>query len=854
MERRNRSHLVQFWLTVEGFKDPLEALGQNLALDNVIEGGSSRPSANDATIGDDIAFLYSAYFADGRHRLDIPARLIGVIAELGQNPHRPFSASDTRRAKLAVYQAQRAVYELMEEEDWSAFQKSDLYFKAVADLKQSSPQHRLIRANSSSTPSMSSSSARLSPSGQVRRVSDGPPILTPSPTASPLLPRRPLLVNGSFMPAPVSPAATPVMSNDFDTSMRDAGSDVSGRASPHASTILTPATKRLSAQFDVLFGTQDDGASERDPLFADADEEDEETAMERERIAAIQAALEEIIDSDPMANSLTLEREPEPEPDPEPEPQTQGSPRSTLHPLAGRKLTSRSAEDLPSVRDVSPARPVTRYSPGSRRPKLVRRGSDEGLHQRKKSIFAEDDEDDAEGQGSGASDQEADHEAFPLPVPGNLHLRPEITRLTAKIAELAEQERLLDSLIRQADLTGNARELRLLRRSLASLQREHRTASFQKEQYERHEAANRLVPGRTHVTLPTTVQGVDESTGRPVIKYVVEVSQVVDGRKQLSWTVTHRYSEFYALDRALRDWIAETRDPRVADAARALVDMPGKRLVPSTSAGFVESRRLGLERYMQSLLSSAVFCASPLVQNFLSRGTPAAPAPSAHLLAPRNLVRTLYKTVASTIDVDLAPSMLDMVSQSLTRQLSEVAGGLGVVTEEVAGLMPFASDDDSSNFTGPICDAFLELFDLKERDWLRRQAIVLLLQQVLGSTVERKVRDLVGKASQPKKIEKLLAAFQENMWPGGERKPPAAKRTPDEIRETRLSASRKLGRLLPDVLANVVGRSNARKAAQRTFAVIQDQRLNQYLWVRVLDEVLYALFPVGVGEATSPHR
>lgn len=834
MERRSRSHLVQFWLTVEGFKDPLEASGQNLALDNVIEGGN-RPGANDATIGDDIAFLYSAYFADSGGRLEIDVRLMEVISELGQDTTRPFDAVNTRRAKLAVYQAQRAVYELMEEEDWATFQKSDLYFKAVADLKHS---HR-PRANSGSTPTLSATnlSARLSPSGQ-RRVSDGPPISTPSPVASPLLARRPLLVNGSFMPAGTSQTATPVTSTDVDSSMRDAVSDsgrASPRGSPHASTVLSPGTKRHSAQFDILFGMREEGDA-RNPLFVD--EEDQEEVVERQRIAAIQAALEEIIDSDPMSNSQVLE--------PEQEPQTPAprSPQQSLHPLAGRKLTSRSAENLQTVRDVSPARPVTRYSPGSRKPKLARRGSDEGVHRRQKSIFAEDPEDEDEPEVSAASGDEAEAEV-PLPGPGNLHLADEIERLSIKLAELEQQERLLDSLIRQADLTGNARELRLLRRSLSSLQREQRAASFQKSQYERHAAANKLVPGRTRVKLPGTVQASDD--GRPVVKYVVEVSQIVDGRVQTSWTVTHRYNEFYELDRALHDWIAEARDRKVADAAKTLVDLPGKRLVPSTSGAFVESRRAGLERYLQSLLGSSVFCSSALVQNFLSRNAPSTPStPSPGPLAPRNLVRTLYKTVASSIDVELAPSMLDIMSQSLTRQLSEVAGGLGVVTEEVAGMIPFTGgeDDDEGGFSGPICDAFLELFDLKERDWLRRQAIVLLLQQVLGSTVERKVRDLVGKASQPKKIEKLLASFQESMWPGGKRKEPAPKRTPDEIRETRLSASRKLGRLLPDVLANVVGRSNARKAAQRTFAVLQDQRLNQHLWVKVLDEVLYTLFPI----------
>ncbi|EJT47861.1 hypothetical protein A1Q1_03238 [Trichosporon asahii var. asahii CBS 2479] len=786
MERRGRSHLVQFWLTVEGFKDPLEASGQNLALDNVVEGGN-RPGANDATIGDDIAFLYSAYFAESGGRLDIPARLVEVISELGQNTTRPFGAVDTRRAKLAVYQAQRAVYELMEEEDWSTFQKSDLYFKAVADLKHS---HR-PRANSGSTPpiSTSNSTARLSPSGQ-RRVSDGPPISTPSPVASPLLARRPLLVNGSFMPAASSQTATPVTSNDFDssmTSLRDAALDsgrASPRASPHSSTILSPGTKRHSAQFDILFGTQEE-ISERNPLFVD--EEDQEEVVERQRIAAIQAALEEIIDSDPMSNSQVLE--------PETEPQTPAAPRSPLqglHPLAARKKTSRSAEDLTSVRDVGPARPVTRYSPGTRRPRPARRGSDEGVHGRQKSIFAEDPEEDEEQEASTASDGEPDAETV-LPAPGNLHLGSEIERLGRKLAELGEQERLLDSLIRQADLTGNARERRRTPR----------------RQVRRGDLTGRRRTRADELDDHTPVQRVLRSG--PCIARL-------GGRESESG---HQGADRNAC----------------------------KRLVPSTSAGFVESRRAGLERYLQSLLGSALFCSSTLVQNFLSRGAPSTPSTSsAGPLAPRNLVRTLYKTVASSIDVELAPSMLDIMSQSLTRQLSEVAGGLGVVTEEVAGLIPFTGaddDDDAGDFAGPICDAFLEVFDLKERDWLRRQAIVLLLQQVLGSTVERKVRDLVGKASQPKKIEKLLAAFQENMWPGGKRKEPSPKRTPEEIRETRLSASRKLGRLLPDVLANVVGRSNARKAAQRTFAVIQDQRLNQHLWVRVLDEILYTLFPLG---------
>lgn len=223
------------------------------------------------------------------------------------------------------------------------------------------------------------------------------------------------------------------------------------------------------------------------------------------------------------------------------------------------------------------------------------------------------------------------------------------------------------------------------------------------------------------------------------------------------------------------------------------------------------------------------------------------------------------------------------MSQSLSRQLQEVAGGIGVVTEamptalKVGGpwkspttavttlpalavpptlpanpptmaipgaMQPLEGETATmGSFTAPITDLFIEVFNLKEKDWLRRQAIVILLQQVLGGTIERKVRDAFRKATSEKGIDKLLRLFQDNMWPGGQRKPPTDPRTDKEKYDTRVSASRRLGLLMPDVAANMIGRSNARRAAGRMFGVLQDARLNQQLMLCIFDEVLGALFP-----------
>jgi hypothetical protein len=55
------------------------------------------------------------------------------------------------------------------------------------------------------------------------------------------------------------------------------------------------------------------------------------------------------------------------------------------------------------------------------------------------------------------------------------------------------------------------------------------------------------------------------------------------------------------------------------------------------------------------------------------------------------------------------------------------------------------SEDLSISATDAVIDLFIELFELKERNnWLRHQAIVILLQQLFGGTVERRVTENLG--------------------------------------------------------------------------------------------------------------
>jgi sorting nexin-25 len=89
--------------------------------------------------------------------------------------------------------------------------------------------------------------------------------------------------------------------------------------------------------------------------------------------------------------------------------------------------------------------------------------------------------------------------------------------------------------------------------------------------------------------------------GKQVARYAVRVSQMGDDGRSVegSWIVYRRYNQFFELDKAVKDWAAGSADRELVREIRGLVELPGKKLGPSTSAGLMESRRQGLERYLK---------------------------------------------------------------------------------------------------------------------------------------------------------------------------------------------------------------------------------------------------------------
>jgi sorting nexin-25 len=158
------------------------------------------------------------------------------------------------------------------------------------------------------------------------------------------------------------------------------------------------------------------------------------------------------------------------------------------------------------------------------------------------------------------------------------------------------------------------------------------------------------------------------------------------------------------------------------------------------------------------------------------------------------------------------------------------AGPDGILTgsandaEAEAELLAF-ENKEFEPFVKPICDIFLETFELnRENNWLRGRAVVVVLHQLLGGTIERKIRELFNSFASEDNISKYIDALKDGMWPSGKMKQ-SVERTPQNRAKSKKEASTVLATLVPEVAGSVVGRANAQMAAKRLEGTINNQRL-----------------------------
>lgn len=498
MDRRHRSLLVQFWLTVESFKNPLESI------DSDSSGEEDEPIqdlSTPVTVKEDISMINDLYFSGSTHPVlaSISKKHVDNIRDFARNELTPSPVAQ-RRVRRSVMLAQRQVERDMEQ-DFDEFERSELWFRAIGDTDFASKKATY------DTPT--SPKGKRSPSNSILIH---PP---PSPSTS----------RHTQGPFPQTLSRSESKSSSGSAAQRSTSS-----TSNHSSySSMTP--RILPSNIEVLMSPMPDPSSQsRAPLFDDP--EDQQQRAEEKRMEAIQAALTDI---------MALEQDP---------------------------------NDRPSSGEESAG--------SHKRAKSVR--TPDG--RKRRAVFADDN--DADVDDDEPEDFNDSHGSYQPAAPGDLHLSYEIARLGDNIVNLQAQDATLDTLIKKAELTGDTQELRLLRKSKSSMNRELRQIKFQKLQYEQQESANRLFSDRTKVTIVSSTVG--DEDGKSVVRYLVEVQQLApDGSFASGWVVARRYNEFFNMHNKLRERYGLVRS----------LEFPGKRIVTALSGSFVDSRRVALEKYLQ---------------------------------------------------------------------------------------------------------------------------------------------------------------------------------------------------------------------------------------------------------------
>jgi sorting nexin-25 len=212
--------------------------------------------------------------------------------------------------------------------------------------------------------------------------------------------------------------------------------------------------------------------------------------------------------------------------------------------------------------------------------------------------------------------------------------------------------------------------------------------------------------------------------------------------------------------------------------------------------------------------------------------------------AGQNLI-SAATTQALTAPASAGPGPGPVGSSGSIDPLTEDA----VTSAEAEAELNAFEDRDLEPFIKPICDLFLEAFELNRgNNWLRGRAVVVVLHQLLGGTIERKVRDGARGLTQDDSLLRYLALARDTMWPGGVLRKVPPRSSVDRLK-SRAEATVVLATLIPDLAGNVVGRANAQAAARRIFATLNNQPLNTHLVFTMLDEIVQVLFGANPGRS-----
>jgi sorting nexin-25 len=251
---------------------------------------------------------------------------------------------------------------------------------------------------------------------------------------------------------------------------------------------------------------------------------------------------------------------------------------------------------------------------------------------------------------------------------------------------------------------------------------------------------------------------------------------------------------------------------------------------------------------IQELLLMPAVCRTRELRAFLSESAITATNTNGSQLDSKDFVSRIYNSVTEGMEEVLGNiPVLDQLSTAGQSIISAATAQLAATSSSTPNIHstdgPMTNDEvaaaaeaeaelrafenkELEPFVKPICDLFLEIFSLnRERNWLRGRAVVIVLHQLLGGTIERKVREVAQTYFEEDNLVKYLTIIRDMMWPGGKPRQQGVARTTQEKIRSRQETALLLATLVPDMAGSVVGKANAQQAARRITATLNNQRL-----------------------------
>ncbi|ODV96831.1 hypothetical protein PACTADRAFT_74444 [Pachysolen tannophilus NRRL Y-2460] len=447
-----------------------------------------------------------------------------------------------------------------------------------------------------------------------------------------------------------------------------------------------------------------------------------------------------------------------------------------------------------------------------------------------------------------------------LAAPGDLNLSEEINTLTTEIESLENQVSIIDPLLRKAEITNNVAELKILRKSKVSLEREIEIKELQKQQYIVQENENSLY-GKSRVRIQSYINENDFTL------YIIEVQKLASDDSNVvtaGWIVARRFSQFYKLNEYLKSKYDPVRE----------LKFPKRRVVLKfQQSTLIEERKNQLEVYLQNLIKMPDVCSNKLFRSFLSSEVFNLEFSDSLNSSTKNGKRSNLETVATKLYNGISntfpfanPSSIssnrlsskkssDSTNKnSSDRAQSDRAQSDSPVTDmdeyelqvnEMQNELNAFDDQGEISFVKPICDFIISIFSLnKSNSWLRGRAVLVILQRILGSTIEKKTREnILFAIKSEEKILDNLNFLKDALWPNGIFRESSKARSNVEKSFTKNESKMILERFLIDSTSKIFGLSNSKFAAIKVHEMFQNEILLNHLVYTLYDEILIEIFP-----------